>query len=180
MSQDPTIRRSRFQAWVLASRPRTLTAAAAPVFLGSGLAEGRGVFSLYPALAALVAALLIQVGTNLANDYYDHLRGGDREDRVGPLRVTQAGLIPPSAVRNAAYLVLGLALILVPLLGIIRKPAIHSICHKIEKCVCESLIWKTKKSPPNSTISDLPICFSQSLAFQNIFWMLQPQSTRTM
>jgi len=103
---------SRLQAWILASRPRTLTAAAAPVFLGTGLAVGRGAFALYPALAALLGALLIQIGTNLANDYYDHVRGGDTEDRVGPLRVTQAGLIPPTTVRNATYLVLGLALLL--------------------------------------------------------------------
>lgn len=103
---------SRLQAWILASRPRTLTAAAAPVFLGTGLAAGRGVFALYPALAALLGALLIQIGTNLANDYYDHVRGGDTEDRVGPLRVTQAGLIPPTTVRNATYLVLGMALLL--------------------------------------------------------------------
>jgi len=102
---------SRFQAWVLASRPRTLTAAAGPVFLGTGLAFGRGSFRLLPALAALAGALLIQVGTNLANDYYDHRRGGDTEDRVGPLRVTQAGLIPPQTVRNGAYLVLGMALL---------------------------------------------------------------------
>jgi 1,4-dihydroxy-2-naphthoate octaprenyltransferase len=67
-------------------------------------------FSLLPALGALLGALLIQVGTNLANDYYDHVRGGDTEGRVGPVRVTQAGLIPPRTVRNAAYLVLGLAL----------------------------------------------------------------------
>jgi len=105
-------RPNRLQAWILASRPRTLTAAAAPVFLGSGLAAGRGAFSIYPALAALFGALLIQVGTNLANDYYDHVRGGDTEDRVGPVRVTQAGLIPPDTVRNATYLVLGVALLL--------------------------------------------------------------------
>jgi 1,4-dihydroxy-2-naphthoate octaprenyltransferase len=59
-----------------------------------------------------VGAFLIQIGTNLANDYYDHLRGGDTEDRVGPLRVTQAGVIPPARVRNGAFLVLGLALLL--------------------------------------------------------------------
>jgi len=100
---------SRLAAWVLASRPRTLTAAAAPVLLGTGLAAGEGSFSFLPALAALLGALLIQVGTNLANDYFDHRRGGDTEDRVGPLRVTQAGLIPPKTVRNATYLVLGLA-----------------------------------------------------------------------
>ncbi|MFH1762758.1 MAG: 1,4-dihydroxy-2-naphthoate polyprenyltransferase [Gemmatimonadota bacterium] len=102
----------RLRAWVMASRPRTLTAAAAPVVLGTGLAIGHNGFRLGPALAALLGALLIQVGTNLANDYYDHLRGGDTEDRVGPTRVTQAGIIPPRTVRNGAFLVLALALLL--------------------------------------------------------------------
>ncbi len=102
---------SRARAWVLASRPRTLTAAAAPVLLGSGLAYGNGGFRTLPALAALLGALLIQIGTNLANDYYDFRRGGDTEDRIGPIRVTQAGIIPPRAVRNGAFLVLGLALL---------------------------------------------------------------------
>ena len=102
---------SRARIWVLASRPRTLTAAAAPVLLGTGLAIGNRGFRLLPALAALLGALLIQIGTNLANDYYDHLRGGDGEDRVGPIRVTQAGIIPPATVRNSAFLVLGLALL---------------------------------------------------------------------
>ena len=97
---------------MLASRPRTLSAAAAPVLVGTGLAMGRDGFRPGPALAALVGALLIQIGTNLANDYYDHLRGGDTEDRVGPVRVTQAGILSPSAVRNGAFLVLGLALLM--------------------------------------------------------------------
>lgn len=101
---------SRLHAWLMASRPRTLTAAAGPVLLGTGLAVGRETFRPLPALAALAGALLIQVGTNLANDYYDHLRGGDTEDRVGPVRVTQAGLLPPSTVRNGAFAVLGAAL----------------------------------------------------------------------
>jgi 1,4-dihydroxy-2-naphthoate octaprenyltransferase len=103
---------TRLRAWILASRPRTLTAAAAPVLLGTGLAVARGVHRFLPAAAALLGALLIQIGTNLANDYYDHIRGGDTEDRVGPVRVTQAGLIAPEAVRNGAFLVLGLALLL--------------------------------------------------------------------
>ena len=103
---------SRWPAWVMASRPRTLAAAAAPVVVGTGLAIGHDGFRFGPALAALLGALLIQIGTNLANDYYDHVRGGDTKDRVGPLRVTQAGIIPPETVRNGAFLVLGLALLL--------------------------------------------------------------------
>ena len=102
----------RYRLWILASRPRTLTAAAAPVILGTGLAFRNGAFRFWLAAATLVCALLIHIGTNLANDYYDHVRGGDTEDRVGPLRLTQAGLLPPKAVRNGAFLVLGLALAL--------------------------------------------------------------------
>lgn len=93
-------------AWVLAARPKTLTAAAAPVLVGSGLAAHHGAFAPAPAFAALLGALLIQIATNLANDYYDFVRGGDTADRVGPVRVTQAGLIAPSAVRSAMILVL--------------------------------------------------------------------------
>jgi len=101
-----------WRAWIVAARPKTLTAAAAPVFLGTGLAFGRGGFRLLPALAALLGAILIQIGTNLANDYYDFVIGGDTEDRGGPERVTQAGIFKPHTVRNAAFLVLGLALVL--------------------------------------------------------------------
>lgn len=108
---EPAALPTRLQAWIMASRPRTLSAAAAPVLLGTGLAAGDGAFAFLPALAALAGALLIQVGTNLANDYYDHRRGGDTPDRVGPVRVTQAGIIPPETVRNATYLVLGMALL---------------------------------------------------------------------
>ncbi len=95
----------------MAARPRTLPAAAAPVILGTGMAMGDGWFRLAPALAALVGSLLIQIGTNIANDYYDHLGGGDSEDRVGPVRVTQAGIFAPATVRNVAFLVLALALL---------------------------------------------------------------------
>lgn len=92
--------------WVQAARPKTLPAAAAPVFIGAGLAALRDGFAPLPAGAALLGALLIQIATNLANDYYDFVRGGDTEERVGPVRVTQAGLIAPEQVRNAMILVL--------------------------------------------------------------------------
>jgi 1,4-dihydroxy-2-naphthoate octaprenyltransferase len=100
---------SSAHAWVLASRPKTLTAAAAPVVVGTGLAAFHGVADTLPAVAALVGALLIQIATNLANDYYDFVRGTDTHERVGPLRVTQAGLLSPGAVKGGMILTLALA-----------------------------------------------------------------------
>ncbi len=100
---------SRTQAWMMACRPRTLTATIAPVAAGTGLAHNHGGFALLPALAALVAAVLIQIGTNLANDYYDYQKGGDSEGRLGPVRVTQAGLIEGKDVLRGAFLAFALA-----------------------------------------------------------------------
>ncbi len=100
---------SRTRAWILAARPKTLTAALAPVLTGTGLAAYHDVVALAPALAALLGAGLIQIGTNLANDYYDFVKGTDTEERVGPLRVTQAGILSPGAVRTGMVVVLGLA-----------------------------------------------------------------------
>ena len=101
---------SRVQAWVLAARPKTLTAAAAPVVVGTGVAAHHRAVDLLPALAALVGALLIQIATNLANDYYDWKHGADTHERIGPTRVTQAGLIPPAAVKRGMVATLLLAL----------------------------------------------------------------------
>ena len=100
---------SRAQAWVLATRPRTLTAGAAPVVAGTGFAAADGVFAQLPALAALVGALLIQIATNLANDYYDFKKGSDTGERLGPVRVTQAGILPPDTVFRGMVLTLVLA-----------------------------------------------------------------------
>ena len=94
----------------MAARPQTLPAGAAPVVLGIGLAVTEGVFAPGPAIAALVGALLIQVGTNLANDYYDGVRGVDEPDREGFMRVTAGGLIEPTRVRTAMIGTFGLAL----------------------------------------------------------------------
>jgi 1,4-dihydroxy-2-naphthoate octaprenyltransferase len=100
----------RLSIWIQAARPKTLPAAAAPVLLGVGLAVWRGQVAWLPALAALFGALLIQIATNLANDYFDHARGADTEERVGPVRVTAAGLVPPAAVKRAMILTLAAAL----------------------------------------------------------------------
>lgn len=92
---------SRLEAWQIAIRPQTLPAGLAPVLVGTAVAVADGVFAPGPAMAALIGALFIQIGTNLANDYYDAMRGVDTEDRTGFTRVTHAGLIPPSRVRGA-------------------------------------------------------------------------------
>lgn len=89
---------STLKYWLLASRPKTLPAAATPVVVGSALALRDGGFHAVAAAAALGAALLIQVGTNLANDYFDFRQGADPVERLGPTRVTSAGLLPARAV----------------------------------------------------------------------------------
>jgi 1,4-dihydroxy-2-naphthoate octaprenyltransferase len=87
--------------WLSALRPKTLPAAAAPVVMGTAIAHGDGVLHAPSALAALLGALLIQIGTNFANDYFDHVHGADTHERVGPRRATAAGLISPRAMRAA-------------------------------------------------------------------------------
>jgi 1,4-dihydroxy-2-naphthoate polyprenyltransferase len=87
--------------WLAAARPRTLPAAAAPVVLGTVVAAAHGGVRPGVAAATLAAALLIQVGTNLANDYFDARRGGDTPRRIGPTRITAAGLARPQAVLAA-------------------------------------------------------------------------------
>jgi len=99
------------KAWLMAARPHTLPAAAAPVVVGTALAVHEGVFAALPALAALLGAALIQVGTNFANDYYDAVKGADTDEREGFTRVTQAGLIAPEAVRQAMVATFGLAIV---------------------------------------------------------------------
>jgi 1,4-dihydroxy-2-naphthoate polyprenyltransferase len=101
MNTNDTSSISRTQAWVLASRPKTLPAAVSPVLIGTALAVKSGNFKLLPVCAALAVSLLLQIAVNLANDYFDFKKGVDTEDRLGPLRVTQSGLIPPETVKRA-------------------------------------------------------------------------------
>lgn len=95
--------------WLLAARPKTLAAGLTPVLIGSAMAGAAGHFHLAAALCAGLGALLIQIGTNFANDYFDFVKGTDTEARVGPTRATQAGLVPPRTMRVATVLVFALA-----------------------------------------------------------------------
>jgi 1,4-dihydroxy-2-naphthoate octaprenyltransferase len=103
---------SKLQIWLLASRPRTLPAAAATTIVGSAAALAEVQFRFGPALAALLAALLLQVGANLANDVFDFYKGADTHQRLGPLRVTHAGLLSPRQVLAGMWFVFGLAALL--------------------------------------------------------------------
>ncbi len=85
---------------MLATRPRTLPAAVAPVLVGTAMAIADKNFVWLPAAAALMVALLLQIGVNLANDYFDYVKGIDTQDRLGPPRVTQSGLIPAKQVKT--------------------------------------------------------------------------------
>lgn len=98
-----------FQIWMLAIRPKTLPAAAAPVLLGWALAYAAGKFALLAALAALFGALMIQIGTNLVNDVVDFYKGADTEARLGPTRVTHTGLLTARQVWGGVAVSFGLA-----------------------------------------------------------------------
>lgn len=91
----------RWRIWLSAARPRTLPAAVAPVLVGSALAWHDGRFDARAAALCLAFSLLIQIGTNFANDYFDFVNGADTATRVGPRRAVAAGLIAPAVMRTA-------------------------------------------------------------------------------
>ncbi len=95
----------RFSVWITASRPKTLVASVAPVLIGTAFAVLDQSAHLFSFLAALIGALLIQIGTNFINDYYDTLKGADTSERKGPLRVMQAGLVTTAEMKKAITLV---------------------------------------------------------------------------
>jgi len=94
--------------WLMAARPRTLSAAVSPVLVGTAIAHRAGALRPLPALLALLASLFIQIGTNFANDYSDFKRGADA-NRLGPQRVTQSGLVAPGTVKLAAWIAFGIS-----------------------------------------------------------------------
>jgi 1,4-dihydroxy-2-naphthoate polyprenyltransferase len=115
---------SSLQIWLIASRPRTLPAAVAPVLVGTALAWTVGPLDWVAFVAASFGALFIQVGTNLSNDYSDARRGADTEDRLGPVRVTAGGLVPPKQVLFATYASFGMAVLCGIYLIIIAGPVL--------------------------------------------------------
>jgi 1,4-dihydroxy-2-naphthoate polyprenyltransferase len=100
---------SPLRLWAVAARPRTLPAAVAPVLVGTALAASEDVFKPLRFAAALIGSIFIQIGTNLANDYSDARRGADTEDRLGPVRVTAGGLMPPRRVLIGTWVAFGIA-----------------------------------------------------------------------
>ncbi len=97
------------RVWIDAARPKTLPAAVVPVLMGTAIAWRDGVFHWPSAFAALLASVLIQIGTNYANDYFDAVKGTDTEERIGPQRATAAGLVSPAAMRAAFIVTFALA-----------------------------------------------------------------------
>lgn len=123
--QTPSkVRAHSMLAWWIACRPKTLSAAAVPVAVGSAVAYRLGGFAWQPALAALVGALLLQIGSNFANDVFDFEKGADTHARLGPLRAVQAGLVTPRAMRRGMVLVFGLALLVGVYLTLVAGPVI--------------------------------------------------------
>jgi 1,4-dihydroxy-2-naphthoate octaprenyltransferase len=103
---------SKFQSWILASRPRTLLAALVPVMVGSALAIYHGIFFPAYSIIALICSVLIQIGTNFTNDLYDYLKGTDTIERKGPLRVLASGLISVKEMKWGIFLVFFTAFLL--------------------------------------------------------------------
>lgn len=100
---------TQLQTWLLAIRPKTLPAALAPVIVGTAVAIKEDDFAPLTAFVCVVVALLLQIAANLANDVFDFHRGADTAERLGPVRVTQRGLIAPERVLLATWVVVGAA-----------------------------------------------------------------------
>lgn len=98
-----------FRTWVEAARPQTLPAAIVPVMIGASLAYSNDTLDWPVSVMILICALLIQIGTNFANDYYDALKGADTHERVGFTRATASGLIKPETMKTATFITMALA-----------------------------------------------------------------------
>lgn len=101
-----------FRPWIEAARPKTLAAAVIPVAVGASVALHHELFDVTITLITMLCAVLLQVGTNFANDYYDYKKGADREDRIGFPRATASGAIRPETIRRATYLTFAVAFLI--------------------------------------------------------------------
>lgn len=106
------MRKKQIAIWIEAARPQTLAAAFTPVFVGVSLAIHDGTFDLLPSIVALMCAFLIQIGTNFANDYFDHEKGADTEERIGFERATAKGLVEARQMKIATMLTMVIAFLL--------------------------------------------------------------------
>ena len=95
-----TVQTNSIKAWILAARPKTLAAAATPVLIGCSLAVADGAFQWIPAILCFLFAFSMQIDANFINDYYDYLKGSDREDRLGPERACAQGWITLPAMKK--------------------------------------------------------------------------------
>ncbi len=118
---------SKLRLWLLAARPKTLPAAVGPVLVGTAVAFRDGLFQPVLAFLALLGAVLLQVAVNFANDYFDAKNDIDSENRLGPVRVTQAGLIAPNEVKRAMMLTLILAALLFGGLAVVGGPVLIAV-----------------------------------------------------
>lgn len=103
---------TKFESWILAARPKTLFAALVPILVGSSLAIKQGKIIFFYSLLALICSILIQIGTNLTNDLYDHLRGADNKQRKGPIRVIASGLISIKEIKIAIFICFSLTFLI--------------------------------------------------------------------
>ncbi|HET7545099.1 MAG TPA: 1,4-dihydroxy-2-naphthoate polyprenyltransferase [Polyangiaceae bacterium] len=130
------VRPGSLAAWLLASRPKTLSAAAVPVLVGTACAAARGEVKWGPAFAALAGALLLQIGANFANDVFDFEKGADTAERLGPTRAVQAGLLSARSMRRGMLVVFGLALSIGVYLTTVSGPVILLIgCASIASAI---------------------------------------------
>jgi 1,4-dihydroxy-2-naphthoate octaprenyltransferase len=102
----------KLKIWIEASRPKTLWASVAPVIIGTAMAYRDGMWEPVIAVITMLSSVLIQIGTNFANDYFDFFKGADTKERIGPSRVTGSGLIKPESMRIAFFSAFLLSVIL--------------------------------------------------------------------
>ena len=113
--------------WIMAARPKTLFAAFAPVIVGASLAVAEKKFDAFSSVVALLCSILIQVATNYTNDLYDHLKGADTKERVGPKRALNEGWVTTTQMKTAIYLTFGTAFLMGLYLVYIGGPFILTI-----------------------------------------------------